>query len=124
MRNISILSDDKIINRDELLYKKLFLEYVIKELELNNYDEILNRSPLNYIPISYENKDNYQKNNSKGLKYFYIRNNIYIERLTRDDISFIQKKRKNGEEVLDEEWAEFIENTYPKIIQENNSRNR
>lgn len=124
MKNISILSDDEIINKDELLYKKLFLDYIIKKLKLNEYDEKLNKSDLNYISISLEDKDNYQKNNSRNLKYFYIRNNMYIERLTQEDIKFIQNKRKNSEELLDEEWIKFIESTYPKIIKEETNRNR
>lgn len=123
MKNISMLRDDEVINKNELLYKEIFLDYIIKKLNLVEHDEKLSKSKLNYVPISDDKKDCYQKNNAKNLKYFYVRNNIYIERLTRQDIEFIQNKRKNNEVLLDKEWIEFIENTYPKVIQEITTRN-
>ena len=102
------------------LYSDLLYKYLIEKLELKKYDEILINSKNYYEPVKENKMDIYQFLAKDYLKYFYIRNNLYIERLTNDEISFLIKKIENGDRNLDKETEEFIKKTYPKVIAEKN----
>ena len=99
------------------LYRKLFTEYIIEQLNLNYYDEKMKNSGCEFRTVSEENMDIYQHFSSERLKYFYIRNNIYIEKLTREQLDFFRKKLKDGE------TKKVIEETYRKVILEDFSKN-
>ena len=77
-----------------LLYRKLFTEYIIEKTELKKYDEEIKNSNLNFIPVEEEKMDIYQYFSCDILKYFYIRNNLYLEKLDKKDINFLEKKFK------------------------------
>lgn len=98
------------------LYRKLFTEYMIQKLNLKEYDEELKNSELEFIPNNKEDMDIYQYFSSKELRYFYIRNNIYIENLNKEEESFLQQKIDNKNYDLDEESKKMIEETYQKVI--------
>ena len=59
--------------------------------------------------------DIYQYTSSKYLNYLYIRNNIYIEKLSKEELLYLS----NTKEILDYNNEQFIEKTYKKIILEN-----
>ena len=107
---------DKQFAREYNLYRKLFTEYLIKKLELKKYDGEIINSDLNFKTVDEEKKDVYQYFLGDELKYFYIRNNIYIERLTEEEKRFLDNKLKEGNETLDDETQKFIEKTYAKMI--------
>ena len=96
-------------------YRKLFTEYMIKKLDLKKYDDELAESKLNFKPNSEKDMDIYQYFSSEELKYFYIRNNIYIERLNEEETKFLTNKIDDNCE-LDLETEKFIEDTYEKVI--------
>lgn len=102
------------------LYRKLFTEYIVQKLELNKYDKELEESILKFYTTPKEDMDVYQYFSSEELKYFYIRNNIYIERLTDENIKFLRDKIEKKNYDLDDETKELIENTYKKVIYEGN----
>ena len=72
-------------------YMKSFTEYLIKNTNIKKYDDELLSSNLKFYPVLYNNKDVYQKLNQNLLKYFYIRNNIYITRLSKEELKFLEK---------------------------------
>ena len=50
------------------------------------------------------------------LKYFYIRNNIYLNRLTKEELEFLKRKLINRDYSFDESVFNFINSTYKKLI--------
>lgn len=98
------------------LYRKIFTKYIIDTLELKKYDNELRNSKLNFKSIDEENMDIYQYFSSNELKFFYIRNNIYIDRLNEQEIKFLINKTKDNNLELDEEIKNFVEHTYEKLI--------
>ncbi len=99
-------------------YRKLFTEYMIDKLNLKEYDKKLAESELNFIPTKEPQMDIYQYFSSPELKYFYIRNNLYLEHLTKQEAEVIKRRSKEENLKLDEETKKLIENTYQKVITE------
>lgn len=97
-------------------YRKLFTEYIIEKVNLIKYDGEISRSNLNFKPVELNEMDVYQYFSSDILKYFYIRNNIYIERLTRDEKKILQCNVEDKGCKLDIETKKMIETTFQKVI--------
>ena len=101
-----------------VLYRNLFTEYIIKKLNLKEVDQQIEKSNLNFVKTDEKNMDLYQYCSSDELKYFYIRNNIYINNLDDEEKDFLTQKIKDNNIELDENAKYFIEATYKKVIYE------
>lgn len=99
------------------LYMDLFYMYLVKKTNIIQYDNQLNDN--NFVPVEDIEKDFYQMFSNKFLKFFYIRNNLYIDRLSNVDIDFLGNKLLKNNFNFGEEEEKFIERTYKKLIFEN-----
>ena len=112
----SILKLDDLEKEDYLrkyiLYMKFLIEYLIKKTEIKKYDNLLKEDSHNFISIKYKDMDIYQRLASNYLKYFYIRNNLHLDRLTKEENLYLNKK----DNIFDDKACEFIENTFKKVI--------
>ena len=99
------------------LYNELLYCFLIKKLELKKYDDMISNSFVGFTKVEEKDMDIYQYLSSNYLRFLYIRNNIYIERLTSEEINKLLSfsNNYNSEEVLD-----FINNTYKKVMFESN----
>lgn len=97
------------------LYNNLLIQYLIKKYNLNLYDEMIQNSKRNFKKVDTKDMDIYQYTSSKYLNYLYIRNNIYIEKLSKEELLYLS----NTKEILDYNNEQFIEKTYKKVIFEN-----
>lgn len=100
-------------------YNNLLIQFLMKEYSLINVDNELAKRKDEYKELSYEEKDMYQKSASGYLKYFYLRNNIYIERLSIEERDYLNNVYLTGNFSLNEEREKFIKKTYLKVILEN-----
>ena len=73
------------------IYNNLLIQFLMKEYSLINVDNELAKRKDEFKEVSYEDKDMYQKSSTGYLKYFYLRNNIYIERLSVEERDFLNK---------------------------------
>ncbi|WP_428047903.1 hypothetical protein [Candidatus Proelusimicrobium excrementi] len=92
-------------------YKKLFESYLKEKLPLELIDDNMKSSDLKFVQIKEEDMDFYQISSTMGLDYIYLRNNLYIEKLSKEDLEFLSKK-----DNLDDEAREFIKRTYLTVI--------
>lgn len=91
---------------------KSFLDSYIKEiLPLELIDTNMKKSELKFVPINEEDMDYYQITSTMGLSYIYLRNNIYIEKLSFEDIKYLSEKKG-----YDDETREFVKRTYLSVI--------
>lgn len=97
------------------LYNNLLVQYLIKKYNLNLYDEMIQNSKRNFKKVDTNDMDIYQYVSSKYLDYLYIRNNIYIEKLSQEELLYLSSTK----ELLDSNNEQFIEKTYKKVIFEN-----
>ena len=62
--------------------------------------------------------DIYQRLSSSYLKYLYLRNNLYIENLSNEEILRLRQFMQQQATLSNQELYRFIENTYQKVISE------
>ena len=117
--DINKLPDTEVQNYLNLstLYRALLNEY-IKQLGLENYENVIKNSELNFIPVNSSDQDFYQYYNNSNLEYYYIRNNIYIDRLSEDEKKYLQNKLNTHDYSLNDQDINFVSQTLSKVIKE------
>ena len=99
-------------------YYHMLNKYVISKLGLQEYDDALKNSPFNFVATSEENMDLYQSLASDEMSYFYVRNNVYVERLTKEERRFLKARMEEANVELDDEMINVLDETMPKVISE------
>jgi len=92
-------------------YKSMFEAYLCMTLELDTIDKRIKESELKFIPIKEENMDFYQISSTMNLNYLYLRNDLHIEKLSVEDLNYLENK-----DSLDEESTKFIVRTFKNVI--------
>lgn len=98
-------------------YSNLLVDYLIKNCRLKEYDEAICDDSCTFQKVSEENMDIYQFLTSDKLNYIYVRNNLFIERLTQDEWKYLLS-RVNKNEDFNQDDSEFIKNTFKRVIAE------
>ena len=99
------------------IYMDLFYKYLLKNINLKSYEKEL--SAMSLKPIEKDEMDFYQSLAHQFLSYFYIRNNVYLERLANEQVEFMAQKIINSNFELDNKTEEIIESTFRNLIFEN-----
>lgn len=94
-------------------YKVLFEKYIAETLDLKKYDDLLANSDLKIDSCMPYRMDYYQKNSTLDLKYIYIKNNLHIEKLAKEDLDSLELG--NDEELL----KKIVKKTYSDVIKIN-----
>ena len=94
----------------------LLTEYLSEKLNLKSFDDRLTNSGLNYIKVDESAMDVYQHFSRNSLNYFYLRNNLYLERLTNEELAFLESRINSGSCILDDDTKRFIDGTFKKLI--------
>ncbi|WP_427875643.1 hypothetical protein [Flavobacterium sp. MMS24-S5] len=100
----------------QALYRKALDHYFLEKLDLKKYDSLLATSKLRFIRRSTKRQNVYQQTSTLALNYIYLRNNIYIERLDKKRLVFLQSRIDNQKLNVDEELIEVVRKTYSEII--------
>ena len=114
------LSDKEEYFNEYVTYVKLLLEFLIKNTSIKKIDDIIKNHEGFKYPIESvdkEDEDLYQYLCDEYLSYFYIRNNIYIERLDKEEKKYLDSLINSNDE-FNKEKESFIEKTLIKIINE------
>ena len=110
----------KVYLAEYSLYSSFLYDYLIKHTSIKRSDDTLKNSTIYEFPtISEDDMDLYQYLSIGKLNYFYIRNNIYIERLSKEEHEFLVNRIKNKKYEFDDEVDKFINDTFKKLIFEN-----
>ena len=100
----------------QALYRANLESYLLEVLDLQETDEFLKSSELEFVTKKEEEKDVYERYSTMDLTFIYLRNNLHIEYLTKEEIALLEKHLMEGKEVIDEEVKEMVKETYPIII--------
>lgn len=119
-----IYNYEEIKNIDEDLFLKLQIKYkqsmesILKKIfDFSEIDDILNELEFR-VPIPQDEEYNfYRKFSILGSKYVYLRNNIHIERLSREEVLEIIKSLNNDEYLN----VDFINKTFKRVLFENSN---
>ena len=90
-------------------YYSFFIKYLNEIIDLDRIEKIIDKVNIILKPVEENKKDLYQS--ISPYKYIYIRNNLYIERLTQDELNKLIQNNEYNDTI-----KELINNTYPKII--------
>ena len=104
-------------------YKVLLDRYLVNKLSLNVYDRSIDNTGLNFTPVRKENMDYYQYMSSMNLKYIYLRNNLYVEKLSSENIAKILSLTDNELANPSDDIIRLVEDTYTDVIDVNNDKN-
>ncbi len=99
-----------------LTYRYFLTEYLLRKLLLKKFDEEVSNSGLEFLPIKENSMDIYQLFSSPILQFFYVRNDLYLSRMTEEERNFFKSRIRERNIVIDEEISAFIEKTYQKVI--------
>lgn len=98
-------------------YYKLLNRFLVDKFSLKEYDDKIDNSPFKFIPVKDEDMDYYQyMSKDMGLKYFYLRNNIYVEKLDVSDIDVLVNLSQDEINNPSKEIMDIIDRTYKMVI--------
>lgn len=121
--------DDMPVDAKELyltiysLYMKFFTQYIIDNTNLLDFDKELQEKSEIVSCIMGENKDTYQLLANDMLKYFYVRNNLYLHRLSSEELNILISKIQYNNYKYDKQMEKFIEKTYKRVTFEELDKN-
>ncbi len=118
------LGDKEEYLKEYVFYNNMFLKYLIKNTSLKQIDNEIGDSRKfkhQILGVSEGYQDLYQYLCNEELTFFYIRNNIYIEALSKEEKDFLDSKI--GSEYNDE-IESFIKNTFKKVIFEDVNKDK
>ncbi len=100
-------------------YTQTLLNVCISEmLGVKRYDSYLEYNSLHFQQTKEEDMDIYQYIGSSVMKYLYVRNNLYLERLTEEERRFLIDKMLKNDFSIDEETKKILESILAKAIVE------
>ncbi|HOQ07262.1 MAG TPA: hypothetical protein PLP87_05555 [Clostridiales bacterium] len=97
-------------------YREALSRYLLEMLPLESFDREIESNELGFLPVERERQSVYQFYDCLGLKFFYLRNNLHIERLSAGELetlkdSIIEKSPENEEAV-----SRLVESSWKNII--------
>lgn len=98
------------------LYRKLLIEFIIQETNLQKYENIIKNSDLAFSVVKKNNMDYYQLFSIDKLNYFYLRNELYVENLKEYEIQKLDERINSENYEFDDNIKCFIKKTYRKIL--------
>lgn len=93
------------------IYNMWLIEFLNKKINLKEYDEKIKNSDLHFVMV--KDLDYYQKMSKPYLNYFYIRNDINIDKLSDEEKEFMEKNKEND---INLNIEKFINDTLDKVI--------
>lgn len=98
-------------------YKRLLENYLLKYLPLEQIDTNMRKDDLGFVPIKTPDMDFYQATSGMGLNYIYLRNNLYIEKLSEEALAALESMKNEAEAEL------FIKQTLKDVVYPYNEDN-
>lgn len=98
----------------EEIYRYGFSEFLLDKLNLKKYDEELMKNNMCFIPRDKAHKEEAQKIDQMGLQFFYIRNEVHIDRLSEEQKDVLRKQKLNTK--LADETLQVIEQSYADVM--------
>lgn len=101
----------------QALYRAALEQYLMETLSLKEYDDRIAASENRIIPREGERRNFYQKYSTMGLTYVYLRNNLPIERLEKEDLEILRDCLETADtQGVTEELMEMVQRTYPTVL--------
>ena len=97
-------------------YKILLDKCLMNKLPLKDIDNEIINSGLSFIPVEKDNMDFFQMFSTMNLKYLYLRNNLYVYKLSNEQIDLLVNLTSNQLFKPSAMLMQLIEDTYRMVI--------
>lgn len=101
------------------LYQKALDYYILNNSSIKKYDDMISNSELDFGLIDEKHKHIHHINSYLDLKYIYVRNFLFIEKLNMQQLSYIYNKILINDLNIDNQLIEIVKNTYKDVINDN-----
>lgn len=98
----------------ENVYRYFLEQYLINKTSIKRIDDNFTNSDLNFQKVLDSDKDFYQY--YSNLNYLYIRNTLYVEKLSSNDLNMLINRYNKQDKNFDDEMMNLIERTYKSVI--------
>lgn len=103
----------------QALYRKAFEKYLLSNVDLKKYDDILKESELDFGIIDDEHKYIFHEKSYMNLNYLYVRNYFYIEKLNDEYVELLLERLSNKNYDIDTVMFKMVEETFRDVINDN-----
>jgi|GEM_PF-2850667 len=100
----------------QALYRKALEQYLEETLNLSEFDESLVNSELGFVPLSKKEMEFHQKYSYFDFQFIYLRNNLPIERLDKEELDILRKYIRARNSDVTEELLDLVSGTFRRII--------
>ena len=102
-------------------YKYLLSYYLMSKTSLKRYDNEIKNYYIKFTEITKDKMDFYQETSYLELDYLYLRNNLYVEFLSENEINEILSLDINNKESFTK-CLNIVTDTYKNIINKYNGK--
>ncbi len=100
----------------QAVYRANLEAYLLEVLDIKKLDEELKDNELGFTSHKPENKNLYEKESMMELEFIYLRNNLCIEYLDKEQLKLLDYQLKEEREAVTSELKSMVSETYPEII--------
>lgn len=100
----------------QAVYRANLDAYLMETLDIRSLDEELKNSGFGFVSHKPEDQNLYERESAMGLEFIYLRNNLYIEYLSREQLSLLEHSLGQGEPYVTDAVKDMAKETYQEII--------
>ena len=99
----------------QALYRKAFENLLLESTSLQEFEDRLKNSELDFVPLPEKWQGFYQMYSTWGLQFIYLCSNLPIERLNEDDLALLQAMVESGKADISAELTEMVKRTFSDV---------
>lgn len=106
------------------VYTNFLYDYLLHKTDIKNHDdEIKNNQEHSFKTVNETKMDMYQFLAKGKLNYYYVRNNLYLSKLSEEEIKFLDDRIASNNMAYDKDVEDFIGKTVKKTISFSDDKN-
>lgn len=106
----------------QALYRKGLDYYINSKINLVKYDDAIENSNLNFVAIDKKERNIFHETSYLNLKYIYVRNFLYVEKLSFDCLKRLISRVNKENYDIDEELIYIVSSTFHDVVIDNYRR--
>lgn len=105
------------------VYRANLEAYLMDVLDVRALDDKLKNSRHGFRSRGLEERNRYERESSMGLEFICLRNNLYIEYLSKEQLRLLEHQTEKGETWVSDSVKEMVKATYRDIIRVRDPQN-
>lgn len=118
-KKLIVGNDCSLYSSIQKLYLKGLEKIISDKVDLKKYDDMFNNTECEIRSVPSDKKSYYHSLSDLNLNFLFIRNNMYIEKLSDEVLEFFKNKINNNDFSIDDKTINIISSTYREVISKN-----